>query len=357
MRMIVCVSTCCAFLLLSGCKEEAPIVAQPRPVRTVVVEHKVMGQLVSLTGQIRAQNEVALAFRIDGRLLERLVSVGDLVQPGQLIGKLNSDNETNALRSAEADVEVARAALTKAQGTEGRQKELLSRGFTTRAQYDQALQQLQTTQANLDSAQARLRIAQDRLGYTELHADAAGAVTAKGAEPGEVVRAGQMIVQVARQDGRDAVFDVPAQLMRTAPRDPLVEVALSDDPSVKTTGRVREVAPQADPVTRTFQVKIGLTNPPAAMRLGATVTGHVSLNAEQVIALPGSALFDDNGKSAVWVVDPTAQTVSLRSIDVARYDPGLVIVSKGLQDGEIVVTAGVQILHPGQKVRLLDGQS
>ena len=179
-----------------------------------------------------------------------------------------------------------------------------------------------------------------------------GAVTAVGAEPGEVVHAGQMIVQLARQGGRDAVFDVPEQLIRTGPRDPVVQIALTNDPTVRATGRVREVAPQADPATRTFQVKVGIIDPPEAMQLGSTVTGSIKLSAPPGVEVPASALTEANGRPAVWVVDPQSQTVSLRNVDVLRYDPATVVISQGLETGEVVVTAGVQMLRPGQKVRL-----
>ena len=188
-----------------------------------------------------------------------------------------------------------------------------------------------------------------------MFADAPGVVTATGAEPGEVVRAGQMIVNVARQGGRDAVFDVSEQLIRTGPRDPVVQIALTNDPSVRATGRVREVSPQADPATRTFQVKVGIIDPPPAMELGSTVTGSIKLSAPSGLQVPPSALTEADGRPAVWVVDPKSQTVSLRNVDVSRYDPADVVVSQGLDAGEIVVTAGVQTLHPGQKVRLLGG--
>jgi RND family efflux transporter MFP subunit len=345
-----------AILLLAACGEQAAPPPQVRPVRTVTVEKRMVGEPVALTGQIKAQDEVSLAFRIDGKLIERPVNVGDRVTAEQLVGRLDPQNEQNALRSAQADLAAAQAALVQAQGTEGRQRELLGKGFTTRAQYDQALQQLQTAQSQVESAQAKLRTAQDRLGYTELHADAPGAVTAKGAEPGEVVRAGQMIVQVARQGGKDAVFDVPAQLIR-AGNPGEVEIYLPDNPAIRTTGRVREVSPQADPNTRTHQVKVGLADPPAGMLLGATVVGGVRLNAEPAIELPASALTQQNGKPAVWVVDKANETVDLRPIEVKRYDTSSVIVASGLQDGDVVVTAGVQALRPGQKVKLTGASS
>jgi RND family efflux transporter MFP subunit len=184
--------------------------------------------------------------------------------------------------------------------------------------------------------------------------DSAGTVIATGAEAGEVVQAGQMVIRVARKDGRDAVFDVPAQLLRSAPSDPLISVSLSDDPAVTAIGRVREVSPQADPVTRTFEVKVGLTDPPAAMRLGATVVGRMKLDTAPVIEIPATALTEFDRRPAVWVVDPSSLTVSLRNVEVARNDPATIAISQGLDSGEIVVTAGTQALHPGQKTRLLE---
>ena len=230
-------------MLLAGCQEPAPPPPEARPVRTVTVERRAGGEPVSLTGQIRAQDEVSLAFRIDGRMLERRVNIGDRVRAGQLVARLDPLIQQNAFRSAQANLSAAQGQLTEARNTFERQQALVEKGFTTRARFDQAQQALQTAQANVDSTQAQLRNAQEQLGYTDLYVDADGTVTDKGAEPGEVVRAGQMIVKVARQGGRDAVFDVPAQLIRTGPRDPVVQVALTEDSTVRTTGRVREVAP------------------------------------------------------------------------------------------------------------------
>jgi RND family efflux transporter MFP subunit len=296
------------------------------------------GETVVLTGHIQAEDEASMAFRIGGRMIERFVNVGDKAKPGQELARLDPQNEVNALRSAQASLSAAQASLTQARAAFERQRILLAQGHTPRAQFDLAEQ---------------ARIAADRVSFTVLQADAAGTITARGAEPGEVVQPGQMIVQLARQGGRDAVFDVPAQVLRSAPGDPQVTIRLTDDPSVTTIGRVREVAPQADPVTRTFQVKVGLTDPPAAMRLGSTVNGIVGLESEKVIAIPASALTELNRQPAVWIVDPTKLTVSLRNIELTRFDPGTVVVAHGLDAGDIVVTAGVQALHLGQTVRLL----
>jgi RND family efflux transporter MFP subunit len=286
-------------------------------------------------------------------MMERPVNVGDVLTAGQVAARLDPQDQQNSLRSAQASLAATEARLTQARKAFWRQQELLKDGWTTQANFDQAQQELQTSQAQADSAQAQLRTAQDQLSYTTLFADAPGAVTAKGAEPGEVVHAGQMIVELARRGGRDAVFDVPEQIIRTGPRDPLVELALTNDPKVTATGRVREVAPQADATTRTYQVKVGIIDPPEAMRLGATLTGRVKLAPPAGVEVPASALTEADGRPAVWVVDAQSKTVSLRSVDVGRHDPDTIVVSQGLEAGEIVVTAGVQTLHPGQKVRIL----
>ncbi len=339
---------------LAGCgrsqKADAPI---PRPVRTVTAAQTDAGETVVLTGHIQAQDEAAMAFRIGGRMVQRFVNVGDQVKTGQEIARLDPVNEVNALRSAQAALAAAEAGLTQARAAFERQRTLLAQGHTPRAQFDLAEKALRTAQAQVDDGETQVRIAADRVSFTVLQADAPGTVTARGAEPGEVVQAGQMIVQLARQGGRDAVFDVPAQVLRSAPADPQVAVSLSDDPAVTTVGRVREIAPQADPVTRTFAVRVGLTDPPAAMRLGSTVNGVVHLESDKVISIPASALTEMNDRPAVWIVDPAKLTVSLRNIELLRFDPGTVVVAHGLETGDIVVTAGVQALHPGQTVRLL----
>jgi len=319
------------------------------------VEQRAGGEIVSLTGQVRAKDQASLAFRLDGRMIERPVNVGDVVAPGQIVGRLDAQVQQSALRSAEANLSSVEAQLTEARLTLWRQQELLKDGWTSRANFDKAQHSFETLQAQADAARAQVRIAQEQLGYTVLSADVPGAVTAVGAEPGEVVHAGQMVIQIARQGGRDAVFDVPEQLMRTGPRDPMVEIALTNDPQVKVTGHVREVSPQADAATRTFQVKVGIIDPPEAMRLGTTVTGRIALSAPLGMEIPSSALTRTEGGPAVWIVDPHSQTVSLRSVHVLRYDSATVVISQGLETGDFVVTAGAQTLRPAQKVQLAGG--
>jgi len=339
---------------VAACNEQADIAEPaPRPVRTVTIEKSEAGVPVVLTGRIEALDEASLGFRLSGRLTGRAVNTGDRVESGQLLGRLEALNELNALTAAKANVAAAQAKLTQVRNHFERQQTLLAQGWTTRANFDQAERERLTAEAQLDASQAQLNSAHDQVDFTELKADAEGIVTAIGAEPGEVVQAGQMIVRLARHGGRDAIFDVPAQVLRSAPTDRALDVHLADDSSVTATGRVREVSPQADPVTRTFQVKVGLTDPPENMRLGSTVIGTLQTDAVPMIEIPSSALTEFNGHPAVWIVDPKELTVEIRNVDVLRFDPATVTISQGLDTGDVVVTAGVQALHPGQKVRLL----
>ena len=342
----------------AGCsREEAVVQPDVRPVRTITVEKQDLGDVVQFTGHIRPRDEAALGFRIGGRMIERLVNLGDRVQQDQVIARLEPLDETNAVRSAQAALNSANGIVTRVRADFARQQTLLRQGHTTRARFDQAQQELQTAESNVTDAQARLQIAQDRLSFTELRSDTAGVITRVVAEPGEVVAAGQAIVQIARDNGLDAVFDVPASVLRIAPVDTVVEVRLSDAPTVQATGTVREVAPQADPITRNFQVRVGLQDPPAAMRLGATVTGTATLPFGPTISLPASAITRFNDQPAVWVVDRANNTVSLKNVEIKRDEASSVLISNGLENGDLVVTAGIQALYPGRKVRLLGASS
>ncbi|HEX9210943.1 MAG TPA: efflux RND transporter periplasmic adaptor subunit [Bradyrhizobium sp.] len=344
--------------MLADCGRETATNDTPasRIVRTATVEKRKITTPLTFSGRIEAEDEVNVAFRISGRLLSNDTKIGDRVKAGQVLARLESQNELNALRQAQASLAAAQGQLTQARNHFDRQETLLAQGWTTRVNYDAATQAQQTARSQVDAAEAQLSAAHDLVGFTELKADAPGVITATGPGAGEVVQVGQMIARIARQDGRDAVFDVPSQLVRSASADPEVDVSMADDPAIKAKGRIREVAAQASAVTRTFEVRVGLTDPPPAMRLGATVVGRVSTSAGPMIDVPSSALTRMNQRPAVWIVDPTTSTVSVRNVDVLRFDEAQAVISQGLDTGEVVVTAGVQALHPGQKVRVLGSE-
>jgi RND family efflux transporter MFP subunit len=340
-------------LALAGCDEPAEPQAEPaRPVRVVVAESRPSAEIASLTGTVEAAETVALAFRTGGRVIERLAGVGDRVEAGELIGRLDAETQRNALQAARAELVAALGERDRADAEYERQAQLLERGFTTRQRYDIALQARRAARSAADAAEARVATAEEQLAFTELYADAPGVVTAIGAEPGEVVAPGAMVLTVAREGGRDAVFDVPERLLRQAPPDPAVTVKLTSDPAVQAEGRVREVTPQADPVTRTFRVRVGLIDPPADLRLGSTVTGEVLLGRDAGIELPASALVEREGGPAVFIFDAAEGVVRLRPVTVGSFNLSSVLIEDGITEGETVVTAGVQALRPGQAVRV-----
>ena len=349
-----------AITLLPSCqRSEAPPAPEIRPVRVVTIGQLAVGDAVALTGTVQAQTEVNLSFRIDGRLIERGVNVGDRLRPGQLVARLDPQNEDSALQSARAQLTAARAQQLEARSNYERMRKLVAENAVSRANFERAESLRKTAESQVEAAQSQVALAENRLGYTRLVSDVSGVVTAHGAEPGEVVGAGRMIVQVATAGGRDAVLDVPAQMKDSMLADPEITVALTMEPKVTATARVREVSPRADPVTGTFRVRVRLVDPPPAMRLGSTVTARIKATPGKgavSYVIPVSALVRSDRQPAVWVVDPKDSTVAMRTIEVKEFDPLRVMVAAGLGPGDVVVTAGVQALRPGQKVRLLEAK-
>lgn len=333
-------------------REEAEASPPARIVRTITVEAPREAADVNLTGHIEAQDLVSLSFRIGGRLAERGVGVGRAVQGGEVVARLDPENELNELRSARAALAAAQGALRRAENQFDRQRHLLERNVTSQADFETARQGRTAAQAQVEAAQALVRSSEDIVGFTTLKADGPGVVTRVGAEPAEVVAAGRMIVQIAKRDGRDAVFEVPADMVRTLSMGARVQVALSSDPAATASGRVREIAPQADPVTRTFRIRVGLADPPQSFRLGTSVSGTIRGSETSAIAVPATALMRSGQDIGVWLVNPQSLTVSMRKLDVLDTGPATALVGKGLALGDIVVTAGVSLLKDGQSVRL-----
>jgi membrane fusion protein, multidrug efflux system len=356
------VSVCMA-LLIGGCELEqsAELSAAPEPIRPVRVAEVVEaggGEEIRLSGTIEAEDSINLAFRVGGQLIQRTVNVGDRVRAGQTVARLDPETAQNAVDAARANVAAAMARLVETRNTIARYEPMVARGFVARQQFDRAVESRNAAEAQVEAAEAKLRSAENQRSFTELVADAAGTVTARGAEPGEVVAAGQMVVQLAREGGRDAVFDFPPRVKDALAADTVIEVVSTTDPNVRAVGRVREVSPQADPVTRTFRVRVGLANPPEALRLGSSVSGKVPVGGgAEGLLIPAAALTRADGQPAVWVVAPDTQRVALRNIDVIAYELDRVLVQHGLMPGDLVVTAGVQSLRPDQPVRLLGAVS
>lgn len=324
-----------------------------RPVRTITVAKAMAGDTINLNGSVQAQTEINQAFRISGRLLQRAVNIGDAIRPGQLIATLDSQNEETSLLAARAQLDAARARQSEAQSMYERMRDLVAERAVSQAQFESAEAASRSARSAVESANSQVTLAQTRVNDTRLIADVAGVVTAQGAEPGEVVGAGQMIIQVARDGGRDAVFDIPARAKPSTSLGSTIAIVLTADPKVTAQATVREISPRADPLTGTFRARARIANPPTDMRLGSTITGRLQLAATEVMEIPPSAVVRTDRQAAVWVVDPKTGTVSSRAIEIRSSDPNRVEVASGLAPGDVVVTAGVQALRPGQKVSLL----
>jgi RND family efflux transporter MFP subunit len=344
--------------LLGACDRPSVKAPETRPVRTVTVDPKPIEDDRQAIGEVRARYESDLGFRVAGKVTARLVDIGVSVKKGAILARLDEQEYRNKLKSAEADIVSADAVLVEAQASEGRLRQLLTTGVTTRAAYDTAVKNLRSAEAKVDSAKAARDLAKDQLSYTDLVAEFDGIITATGAEAGQVVNAGQMIVRLARPGDKDGVFNIAESAFQTrpAPADKPIEVivALLANPGITADGVVREISPVADPATRTFQVKVTLKSPPDSMRFGASIVGRLKASTGPVVVLPTVALFDKAGKPAVWVVDTASGSVSLKEVGVSRYETDRIVISSGLAKGDIVVTAGVNRLREGQKVRLAE---
>ena len=345
-----------ASLAAAGCRESPPPADEIRPVKTIVADPQPIRDDLRTVGEIRPRYESDIGFRVGGKVTLRAVDIGVPVKTGDLLARLDDQDYRSKLKSAEADVNAAQAVLADAQGIEGRQRQLLKDGWTTQASYDTAQRNLRASLAKLDSAKAARDLSKDQLVYTDLRADFDGVITATGAEAGQVVNTGQMIVRLAKPGDRDAVFAIAETVLKGPPngKTPEVVITLLADPAVSCEGVVREVSPVADPTTRTYQVKVTLKSPPEQMRFGASVTGSLKMATAPVVVLPAAALFDKGDKPAVWV-DAAAKTISLKPVTVSRYETDRVIVSEGLAKGDIVVIAGVHRLREGQKVQMTEG--
>ena len=211
---------------------------------------------------------------------------------------------------------------------------------------------LKVAQGSVDAAQSALANAKENLSFTELRAGAGGVITARQVEAGQVVQAAQTVFTVAEDGDRDAVFNVQETLVARTPNAPTVTITLLSDPQVRATGKVREISPAVDPASGSIRVKVAIPDTPAAMPLGAAVIGSASAKPVKAILLPWQALTSIDGKPAVWVVDPSAKAAATTPVEVLAFDSGVVIIGKGLEAGQSVVTNGGQLLSPGQAIEI-----
>jgi RND family efflux transporter MFP subunit len=347
-RFLAMVGVFAAALALAQCKQETTAEEPVRPVVSTVLKSSAQDHTAAV-GTVEARYETKLGFRVLGRLIARPVNVGDLVEEGQMVAAIDATPLELAVRSAKADLSKAQATLENASASEERKRTLIKTDATSTQTVDDAEQMRAGAQASTTRAQANLTKAIEQLGYSQVKTEFAGVVTAVSADVGQVVSPGQTVVTVARPDVREAVVDIgpdfPVPLTVGLP----FTVGLQLLPRIQVQGRIREIAPQADQVTRLRRVRIALNDPPPNFRLGSTVTAKLSGSQEAALRLPASAVVSDGG-SSVWVVDPRTSTVSLRKVELSE-DDGKMRVINGLTAGTRIVTAGIHSLKQGQQVR------
>ena len=342
-------------LTLAACSKPGPAPEPVRSVRTVTVAAGQLGGDVEYAGELRARVESRLGFRVGGKMISRSANLGDAVKVGQSLASLDPQDLRLSQDAARASVQAARASHEQAQADYKRFKELRDQGFISAAELERRDSTLKAATAQLEQAQALAGVQTNQARYSTLVADANGVVTAVEAEPGAVLSAGATVLRVAQDGPRDVVFSVPEDqagaLRALQGRAGALSVRLWGADTVTLPAAVREVAAAADPMTRTFLVKadIGRT----AVRLGRSATVSVALPpVPGVIKLPLSAVFEQQGKSTVWMLDTATMTVRAQPIQVVGAEGNLVVVGAGLAPGQQVVSAGVHVLTPGQKVAL-----
>lgn len=341
---------------LAGCDRGADAPA-PRSVavRTAIVHAAPYAPTQSITGEIRARTQSDLSFKLGGRMIERLVNVGDHVAKDQLLARIDPTQQQADVASAEASLAAAQAQARQATSALQRQQALLERGFTTRSDYDRAVATARTNDNAIESARAALAIAKSALADTELRADAAGIVIARNADVGEVTQAARAIFTIARDGPRDVLLDVDETTILNELETDQIQLQLVGNPAVTALARVREISPSINTATGTIRVKAGIEAPPAAMTLGALVVASGRFKPQPAIAIPWTALTGDRGQPAVWVVDAATRAVALKRVDILAYETGAVQIGGGLAEGERVVVEGGKFLVPGQTITELDG--
>lgn len=342
---------CVACIHLAGCSEEKPAApAAARPARVIAVTPHKYAFVAEGAGRIQSRYVGLVGFEVGGRLTARDVDVGAVVRKGQKLAQLSAVDYQNKVTAAEADLVAAKAAVAQAAPQEERYRILLAKGFATRATYENALKGLQSAEAQVQSAEANLRIAKNQLSYTELRAPDDGVVTATAADPGQVVAAGQKIVEISRSSEREAVFAVASEHVARAKPGMPVKVWVQGRPEVAAVGSVRQISPEADSTTGTYEVKVALASSPPEMRLGAVVVGRAEIEGPEVISVPSQALLQSGDGPQIWVVAEDG-TVHRRAVEILEFSADSIVVARGLSAGERVVTAGVNSLAEGQPVK------
>ncbi|SDG60356.1 efflux RND transporter periplasmic adaptor subunit [Propionivibrio dicarboxylicus] len=336
----------CVVALVSGCgKSDAPPEPQ-RPVLTRKVGLRGEAVGIGYTGEIRSRYETPLAFRVSGKISERFVNVGDTVKAGDVLARLDPADARLALASAQSQADLAAAELR-------RYRDLRAKNFVSQSVLD-------AKETAYATAVSQADLAKNQSAYTVLRADKAGVIDQVNAEIGQVVAAGQAVMRHSRLDTPEIAIAVPESRVAEIRAGQSASIRLWADGQADYRGHVRELAAVADAATRTYAARVTIDNPDGRFRLGMTArvefANSPARTASAPHAIPLGALFQHEGKPAVWVVGAD-QTVSLRPVVVLSYGESEVLLANGLQPDDRIVIAGVHKLSAGEKIRAIDAQA
>jgi len=342
--------------VLASCSGEQSSVSAPRAVNVVTVTNVKQISQVAYSGEILPRYETALGFRVPGKLVARLADVGDEVKANMILARLDPQDQKLNSQAVRSRLAAAQAAYKQATADVARYTDLYEQKFISRAEFDRRRTQFEVTKAQFEQVRAELSVTENQAQYTQLRAGHAGVITAVEAEVGQVVAAGQTVLRIARTGEREVAISVPENKLGEMRSASDISITLWADPKRVFVGKVREVSPVADSVTRTYAARISVLGADGTVSLG--MTANVYLRATELVntvELPATALFQQGESAAVWLVDAQSSQVRAVVVEVARYFEDKVSVTGGLTEGDIVVRAGVHKLFEGETVRVLGG--
>jgi RND family efflux transporter MFP subunit len=340
--------------LLAACDQATSALPPPeRPVQVERVAFQAGKASHEFVGVVRARRETDLAFRVAGKIISRNVNVGDVVHVGDVVARIDTGDLELQVQSAQAELAAATSNLADAAADEARYGNLKTRGAVSLADYDHKKAARDEAVGRLERARRALDLANNQLAYAELKADVDGVITATLAESGQVVAIGQAVARLAHHGEMEAVVALPETWLEQA-RAAQASVRLWSDPKRRFSAHLRELSPQADPSTRTYAARFTIEDPDRTVALGMTATLTLSQDGDAPTArLPLAAILNRGKGPAVYIVDPSG-ALELRPVTVASFSEDAALVTAGVNEGERVVTLGVQKLEAGQRVRPID---
>ncbi len=344
-----------AILLLSfeivGCSKVETVKTEVPLVRSQVVKMDAAGQGASYAGEVRGRYETPLAFQVSGKIIKRNVELGSVVQPGDVLMEIDGKDIVQTVNVSAAQVASAESQLNLAANNLERYRTLCEQGAISRAQLDQYQNAYEVSLAAVRQTTAQYRQGNNQLGYSTLVADRAGVISSLTAEAGQVVSAGQSVLTIVQEGEHEIQINIPENRIDQIRNVQQVSISFWALPGVVVEGRVREISPVADKISRTYGVRVSLINPPTSVKLGMTANVAIgSSTNQQAVYIPLTSIYQTGNVPNVWMIKDGV--VSLQPVKVGAFGDGKIQILEGLQDGDVIVTGGVQKLREGEKVRI-----